>query len=67
MIALERFLEKIKSLSLISPAQRQPNQSELLDKAYKAINDLKSQIVKLEESIIVKDKWLADFNQILIA
>ena len=47
--------------------QKQPTQSKLLEEAYQVIDDLNSQIFKLKESIKAKDKWLADFNQILIA
>ena len=47
--------------------QKSLNQSELLEEAYQVIDDLNSQIEKLEESMKTKDKWLADFNQILIA
>ena len=43
------------------------NKSKLLEEAYQVIDDLKSQIFKLEESVVVKDNWLADFQQILRA
>ena len=43
------------------------NKSKLLEEANQVIDDLKSQIFTLQESIKVKDKWLADFQQILIA
>ena len=78
----ETFLEKINDLQNenycfrallrknkieIPDHQKILNQSEMLEEAYQVIDDLKSQIFKLEESIKTKDKWLADFNQILIA
>ena len=50
----------------IPSGQKQLGQSELLEKAYKVIDDLKSQIVKLEESIREKNKWLVEFNENLI-